>query len=115
GIRLQGNRRDHGHPHRHRHVPPAPRTTSVAREAHRLCRRPWGRRREGEPVMSDEHVDCSQALYRMTEYLDGEMTTEDAHEIARHLTECAPCLEEHEREQIIKRLIRRSCAQEAAP
>ena len=65
--------------------------------------------------MSDEHVDCSQALYRMTEYLDGEMTTEDAHEIARHLTECAPCLEEHEREQIIKRLIRRSCSREAAP
>lgn len=46
----------------------------------------------------DEHVDCSQALYRMSEYLDGEMTTEDAREIARHLTECAPCLEEHERE-----------------
>ncbi|WP_277454707.1 mycothiol system anti-sigma-R factor [Janibacter sp. DB-40] len=63
----------------------------------------------------DEHVDCSQALYRMSEYLDGEMTTEDAREIARHLTECAPCLEEHEREQIIKQLIRRSCARETAP
>ena len=63
----------------------------------------------------DEHVDCSQALYRMSEYLDGEMTADDAREIAEHLTECVPCLEEHEREQIVKQLIRRSCAQESAP
>ena len=64
----------------------------------------------------DAHMDCSQALHRMMEYVDGEMTEADGAEIAEHLTECVPCLEEHEREQVLKQILRRSCAQqEAAP
>ncbi len=63
----------------------------------------------------DEHIDCSKALYRMSEYLDGEMTAEDRREIAQHLAECAPCLEEHKLEQILKQMVRRSCSQETAP
>ena len=62
-----------------------------------------------------EHIDCSQALYRMTEYLDGEMTAEDAREVAKHLTTCAPCLAEHDIDQVLKALVQRSCAREAAP
>ena len=37
-------------------------------------------------------LDCSQALLRMFEYLDGEMTGADAHQIQAHLDECAECL-----------------------
>ena len=51
----------------------------------------------------------------MTEYLDGEMTDEDAKDIARHLAECSPCLEEHHLEQVLKQLVRRSCSKETAP
>lgn len=62
-----------------------------------------------------EHIDCSQALYRMTEYLDGEMTSEDAREIAEHLTTCVACLTEHDLDQVLKELVQRSCACESAP
>lgn len=65
--------------------------------------------------MSHEHIDCSQALYRMTEYLDGEMPTDDAREIAEHLTTCAACLTEHDLDQVLKDLVQRSCSRETAP
>ena len=65
--------------------------------------------------MSDEHIDCSQTMYRMTEYLDGEMTESDCESFARHLRECPPCLDEYQRDQALKALIRRSCACEQAP
>ena len=62
-----------------------------------------------------EHIDCSQTMYRMTEYLDGEMTVEDAREMAEHLATCAPCLTEHDLDRVLKELVHRSCAQEQAP
>ncbi|WP_435203045.1 mycothiol system anti-sigma-R factor [Janibacter sp. GS2] len=65
--------------------------------------------------MSDEHIDCSQTMYRMTEYLDGEMTAEDSRQIAAHLTTCAPCLSEHDLDRMLKELVHRSCTQEQAP
>ncbi len=63
----------------------------------------------------DEHIDCSQALYRMTEYLDGEMTDAERREIAEHLASCAACLTEHDLDQVLKDLVQRSCACEPAP
>ncbi|MGO1166779.1 MAG: mycothiol system anti-sigma-R factor [Janibacter sp.] len=65
--------------------------------------------------MSAEDYDCSQALYRMTEYLDGEMTGQEELEVREHLTTCAPCLAEHELDQLLKDLVQRSCACESAP
>ena len=38
GLRLQGDRRDHGDADRHRHVAAAPRPAPAARAAHRVCR-----------------------------------------------------------------------------
>ncbi len=67
--------------------------------------------------MSDTsaHTDCSETLHRLYEYLDGEMTPADTARIKHHLRECGPCMEQADVEQAIKALVRRSCAQEAAP
>ncbi len=62
-----------------------------------------------------EHVDCSETLHRLYEYLDGEMTPSDTARIAGHLAACGPCMEQHDVEQMMKALVRRSCAAEVAP
>lgn len=59
--------------------------------------------------------DCSETLLRIYEYLDGEMTPADTSRIARHLAECAPCMEQHDVEAAVKALVKRSCVQEQAP
>ncbi|MGN7246428.1 mycothiol system anti-sigma-R factor [Janibacter anophelis] len=63
----------------------------------------------------DAHMDCSQALYRMMEYVDGEMTLDDTKALAAHLTNCAPCLAEHDLDRVLRDLVQRSCACEPAP
>lgn len=59
--------------------------------------------------------DCSEALHRVYEYLDGEMTPEETERIAAHLQECGPCLREYDLDQALKALVKRSCQCEAAP
>ncbi len=59
--------------------------------------------------------DCSAALHRVYEYLDGEMTADDTAKIARHLDECGPCLAEYDLDQALKALVKRSCQCEEAP
>lgn len=61
------------------------------------------------------HANCSEVLYRIFEYLDGEMTPDDVHRVAEHLQECGPCLEEHDLDRAMKDVVRRSCAREEAP
>lgn len=63
----------------------------------------------------EAHMDCSQALYRMMEYIDGEMTNDEAKGLMEHLTSCGPCLAEHDIDQVLKQVVHRSCAQEQAP
>lgn len=63
----------------------------------------------------DSHMDCSQALYRMMQYVDGELQPGDAELIATHLTTCAPCLAEHDMDQMVKALVQRSCHEDPAP
>ena len=40
--------------------------------------------------LSDE-MDCDKAIYRVYQYLDGELTVWKRRAIARHLDECPPC------------------------
>ncbi len=40
--------------------------------------------------------------------------TTDSH-IRQHLEECGPCLREYDLDQVLKALVRRSCAGESAP
>jgi anti-sigma factor (TIGR02949 family) len=44
--------------------------------------------------MTDEprHLDCEEALERLYEYIDGELTSVRGEEVRRHLERCAPCL-----------------------
>ena len=54
-------------------------------------------------------TECSAALDRLYEYLDGELTPDVHVEIRAHLEECAPCLAEHDIEKAVKALLARSC------
>ncbi len=62
-----------------------------------------------------DEIDCSATLYRIMEYLDGEMTAEDTLRIAAHLQGCAPCLAQHDLDRMMKAVVKRSCTREQAP
>ena len=61
------------------------------------------------------HGDCSEVLHRIYEYLDGEMSADDVRRVASHLSECQPCLAEHDLDVALKEAVRRSCTEGAAP
>ena len=61
------------------------------------------------------HGDCSVVLHRIYEYLDGEMSSDDVRRVATHLSECQPCLAEHDLDVALKEAVRRSCTGEVAP
>ena len=61
------------------------------------------------------HGDCSEVLHRIYEYLDGEMSADDVRRVASHLSECQPCLAEHDLDVALKATVRRSCTGEVAP
>lgn len=60
-------------------------------------------------------TDCGEVLERLYEYLDGELDSGSLGKIKQHLHECGPCLTEHEVEQMLKALVRRSCGGDCAP
>jgi mycothiol system anti-sigma-R factor len=60
-------------------------------------------------------TDCSEAVLRIFELLDGEMGPADCARIQAHLEECEPCLKEYRLDQALKMVIKRSCGREAAP
>ncbi len=41
--------------------------------------------------MDESTLDCGEAMERLYEYLDGELTQQLEHEIRAHLTGCAEC------------------------
>jgi anti-sigma factor (TIGR02949 family) len=60
-------------------------------------------------------TDCSEVLGHLYEFLDGELDLHDLDKIKQHLHECGPCLTEHQVEQMLKSLVRRSCGGDCAP
>ena len=62
-----------------------------------------------------EPTDCSEVLLRVYEDIDDEMTEQDYARVRAHLDECGECMTAYERDRLLKALIRRSCACEAAP
>jgi mycothiol system anti-sigma-R factor len=59
---------------------------------------------------------CSEVLARVYSYLDGELDDAAVYgKIREHLDECGPCLREYGLEEIVKRLVRKSCGHEAVP
>jgi len=60
-------------------------------------------------------ADCSEALHRVFEYLDGELPDSERGKIAAHLAHCAACLQQYDIDTMVKGMVKRSCAQESAP
>ena len=60
-------------------------------------------------------TDCAQVVLRLFEYVDHEAAAEDGRRIREHLDACGSCLQEYERDVLLKELVRRACHREAAP
>ena len=57
--------------------------------------------------------NCDDVIAHLFEYLDSEMTDDDADRMRAHVAECSPCLAELSIDEMVKRLLRRSCAEQA--
>jgi mycothiol system anti-sigma-R factor len=60
-------------------------------------------------------VPCSEVLARVYAYIDGEIEDAGYAQIREHLDECGPCLREFGLEEVVKRLVAKSCGCEPAP
>jgi mycothiol system anti-sigma-R factor len=63
----------------------------------------------------EHETPCGEVLQRVFEYLDGEMPEMDCAKIKVHLEECSGCLDEYDRDELVKAVVRRSCGCDAAP
>ncbi len=66
-------------------------------------------------VSSRSVVECSEALLRVFEYLDGEMGEDEHAAVRAHLDACAECLRQFDIDQMVKVVVKRSCQPERAP
>lgn len=57
--------------------------------------------------------NCDDVIAHLFEYLDSEMTDSDAERMRAHVADCSPCLAELSIDELVKRLLRRSCAEQA--
>jgi len=57
-------------------------------------------------------MDCDDALLRVYEYLDGEMTVWRRRAITRHLDECPPCADGFVFEVELRRIVVSKCREE---
>lgn len=53
--------------------------------------------------------DCDDALHQLSEFLDGELTTERRELIRHHLDECIPCLGAFDFEAELRIVIAQKC------
>lgn len=56
--------------------------------------------------------DCGEAISRLYNFLDGELTEERRTEIRRHLDDCAPCLHAYDFESELRVMISMKCRDE---
>jgi mycothiol system anti-sigma-R factor len=56
-------------------------------------------------------MDCDHAIYRVYEYLDGELTVWKRRAITRHLDECPPCAKGFTFELEVRRVIVSKCSE----
>lgn len=57
-------------------------------------------------------MDCEHAIYRVYEYLDGELTVWKRRAIARHLDDCPPCADGFTFEVELRRIVVSKCHEE---
>ena len=60
-------------------------------------------------------MDCDDAIHRIYQYLDGELTVWRRIAIARHLDDCPPCAEGFDFEIELRQVIASKCRDEAPP
>jgi mycothiol system anti-sigma-R factor len=60
-------------------------------------------------------MDCDEAIIRIYQYLDGELTVWRRLAIARHLDECPPCAEGFDFEIEIRQIVATKCRDEVPP
>ncbi|REE98804.1 mycothiol system anti-sigma-R factor [Thermomonospora umbrina] len=58
---------------------------------------------------------CTEVLARVYSYLDGELDSGGCDEVRQHLDECGPCLQEYGLEEVVKKLVNKSCGCEPVP
>lgn len=59
--------------------------------------------------------DCQEVTHNLYQYLDRELTQEEAREIQVHLNRCDSCFELERFESGVIKLVRRDCGSEKAP
>lgn len=69
----------------------------------------------GQAAAQPPGTECSEALLRVYEFLDGELGPDDYAKIQAHLDACGPCFREYDLDTTLKALIKRSCGSESAP
>jgi mycothiol system anti-sigma-R factor len=52
-------------------------------------------------------------MAQMWEYLDSELGEFDAERISRHLRDCSHCMSEYDIDMVMKKVLRRGCAEHA--
>lgn len=57
--------------------------------------------------------DCDEVLVQLYRFIDDELDRASCAEIQQHLDECAPCLQHHELDLLVQRLVARSCTDRA--
>jgi mycothiol system anti-sigma-R factor len=62
--------------------------------------------------MDKSQMDCDDALHRVYEYLDGELTVWRRRAITRHLDECPPCANGFVFEVELRRIVVSKCREE---
>jgi mycothiol system anti-sigma-R factor len=60
-------------------------------------------------------MDCMEITARLEQYVDRELSTDEAAAVQVHLDECPPCLRVYQFEQGMRRLVRRACSESAPP
>jgi mycothiol system anti-sigma-R factor len=59
--------------------------------------------------VTDDDIECSDAVHTLYHFLDGELTPERLAHIQHHLEACPPCLEKFDFEAELRIVIARKC------
>jgi mycothiol system anti-sigma-R factor len=60
-------------------------------------------------------MDCEEAIVRIYQYLDGELTVWRRRAISRHLDECPPCAQGFDFEMELRQVVASKCRDEVPP
>ena len=58
---------------------------------------------------------CAEVLDRVYSYIDGELEAPDLAKIRQHLDACGPCFEEYGLDELVKKLVHKTCGQDRVP